>query len=125
MPAETNVMFRLFAGVIVQTPTVIDVNVTGNAEVAEAPDANGDAVKAVAPGLLKVIVCGVPAMVIVAACVEFGRVPLAACTVKLNTPVAVGVPEMMPVAGAKLRPVGSAPADKVQVIGTVPVAVYA
>ena len=43
---------------------------------------------------------------------------------KLKTPVAVGLPEIMPVAAPKLRPVGRAPADTVHEMGTVPVAVY-
>ena len=38
-PAETIVMFRLFAGVIVQTLVVIEVSVTGSIELAVAPDA--------------------------------------------------------------------------------------
>ena len=71
-------MLRLFAGVTVQTVLVMDVKVTGNIELAVALDANGVVLNAVAPGFAKVIVLGVPAIVMVAACGEFGRVPLAA-----------------------------------------------
>jgi hypothetical protein len=41
-------------------------------------------------------------------------------TVKPNVPFAVGVPEMIPVLGAKESPVGSAPAVTVQLNGPVP-----
>ena len=47
----------------------------------------------------------------------------AALTVKLNVPVAVGVPVIAPVDAFKLRPVGSEPPDIDQVIGVEPVAV--
>lgn len=39
----------------------------------------------------------------------------ATVTVKLNVPVAVGVPEMTPVVAARLRPVGRLPEVKDQV----------
>jgi hypothetical protein len=41
-------------------------------------------------------------------------------TVKLDVPVAVGVPEMTPVVAFKVRPAGSAPAMMLQVYGGVP-----
>ena len=47
---------------------------------------------------------------------------LVALTVKLNVPVAVGVPVIAPVAVFKLNPVGSLPLLIAQVIGAVPVA---
>ena len=37
-------------------------------------------------------------------------------TVKLNVPVVVGVPEIIPVFGAMLRPPGRAPAEMLQVL---------
>jgi hypothetical protein len=45
-----------------------------------------------------------------------------ALTVKLNVPAAVGVPEITPVVGFKLKPAGRLRADIDQVIGAVPVA---
>jgi hypothetical protein len=45
-----------------------------------------------------------------------------ALTVKFSVPVTVGVPEIIPVAVFKLKPVGSLPLDIDQVIGVVPVA---
>jgi hypothetical protein len=41
-------------------------------------------------------------------------------TVKLEVPAVVGVPEMTPVAGAKVRPVGRVPTVTDQVKGAVP-----
>jgi hypothetical protein len=45
-----------------------------------------------------------------------------ALTVKLNAPIAVGVPEITPLAVFKLKPVGNVPLLIDQVIGVVPVA---
>ena len=45
-----------------------------------------------------------------------------ALTVKLNVPIAVGIPVIAPVVSFKTRPVDSAPFDIDQVIGVVPVA---
>ena len=45
-----------------------------------------------------------------------------ALTVKLNVPIAVGIPVIAPLVSFKIRPVGSAPFDIDQVIGVVPVA---
>ena len=42
------------------------------------------------------------------------------CTVKLETPVFVGVPEIVPVDEAKVRPVGSDPEERLKVYGAVP-----
>ena len=60
---------------------------------------------------------------IVLACVAFGAVPLAACTVKPNDPAELGVPLMMPLVEFKVRPGGVVPLITVQVIGVVPAAV--
>jgi len=49
-------------------------------------------------------------------------VAFVALTVKLNVPIAVGVPVIAPVASFKLRPAGSVRLDIDQVIGVVPVA---
>ena len=49
-------------------------------------------------------------------------VTFVALTVKLNVPIAVGVPEITPVVSFKLRPAGSVRLDMDQVIGVVPVA---
>ena len=62
-------------------------------------------------------------MVMVLLWVAFGNVPLAACTVKLNEPAAVGVPFRTPVEMLSVRPVGSVPVAMLQVIGVVPLAV--
>ena len=48
---------------------------------------------------------------------------LVALTLKLNVPVAVGVPEITPVDVSKTKPVGNLPLEIDQVIGVVPVAV--
>ena len=45
-----------------------------------------------------------------------------ALTVKLNVPVAVGIPVIAPVVSFKFRPVGNVPLAIAQVIGVVPVA---
>ena len=49
-------------------------------------------------------------------------VAFVALTVKLNVPIAVGVPVMAPVVSFKLRPVGSVRLEIDQVIGFEPVA---
>ena len=49
-------------------------------------------------------------------------VAFVALTVKLNVPIAVGVPVIAPVASFKLRPAGSVRLEIDQVIGVVPVA---
>ncbi len=56
VPAATMVMLRLAAGVMVHTAGVVEVNVTGRPELAVAPEAMVDALKAVAPGLANVMV---------------------------------------------------------------------
>ena len=63
------------------------------------------------------------AMTMVLLWVAFGRVPLAACTVKLNVPAAVGVPLNTPLVPLRVRPAGSVPVVMLQVMGVVPVAV--
>jgi len=50
-------------------------------------------------------------------------VAFVALTVKLNVPIAVGVPVMAPVVSFKLSPVGSVRLEIDQVIGFVPFAV--
>ena len=106
-PAETNVMLRLFAGVIVQTAGVVDVKVTGNPELAVAPEASGDALNSWAPGLLKVIVCEAAAIDILTTC-EFVPALLVAVTVKLYGPATVGVPDST--APVNVTPGGGVPA---------------
>ena len=66
---------------------------------------------------------GAGAMTMVAFWVALGRVPLAAWTVKLNVPAAVGVPLTRPLVALRVRPAGSEPVMTLQVIGAVPVAV--
>ncbi len=56
-------------------------------------------------------------------CTEFDPPALVAVIVGVKLPVAVGVPLIMPVEDPRVRPAGSAPLVKVQVIGVVPVAV--
>ena len=68
------------------------------------------------------MIAGVAVMTMLRAFVPF-PVEFAALTVKLNVPVAVGVPEINPVVSFKLRPAGSVRLDIDQVIGVVPVAV--
>lgn len=68
---------------------------------------------------------GVPVAVtmMLSACVAvcaFGLVESLTCTVKLKVPAEVGVPEMAPVAEARLRPAGSEPWLMLQVYGDVP-----
>ena len=48
---------------------------------------------------------------------------LVALTVKLDVPVTVGMPVIVPVVSFKFMPVGNVPLDIDQVIGVVPVAV--
>ena len=62
-------------------------------------------------------------MVMLALWVAFGNVPLAACTVKLNVPAAVGVPFNIPLAALRVRPAGKLPKATLQVMGVVPLAV--
>ena len=62
-------------------------------------------------------------MVMLALWVAFGNVPLAACTVKLNEPAAVGVPLTTLLTLLSVRPAGSAPLATLQVMGVVPLAV--
>jgi hypothetical protein len=54
--------------------------------------------------------------------VAFGEVPLAACTVKVNDPAVVGVPDSTPLV-LSVKPVGSEPVALVNVIGVEPDAV--
>ncbi len=55
----------------------------------------------------------------VAVCAE-GEVESVTLAVKLNEPDAVGVPEMLPVPPARVRPAGKAPELMFQVKGVVP-----
>ena len=58
--------------------------------------------------------------VIVTICVTLGIVPLAAWTVKLVTPAAIGVPLNTPVTLFKIRPAGGAPVVTLQVLAGLP-----
>ena len=113
VPAETIVIVGPFgptAGApVVQTAGVLEDSVTANPELAVARELNGVVLKFCAPGLLNVIVCGAAATVIANAC---AKLPLAlvAVTVKLNVPVAVGVPASTPPEVSVARPVGIVPA---------------
>ena len=49
-----------------------------------------------------------------------GTVESVTLAVKVNVPGAVGVPEIVPVAAANVRPAGNAPALKLQLYGVVP-----
>jgi hypothetical protein len=55
-------------------------------------------------------------------CLEFEPAAFVAVTVGVNTPVAVGIPLMIPVDEASDNPAGKAPPVTLQVIGAVPVA---
>ena len=59
-------------------------------------------------------------MIMDSACVSFPAA-LVACTVKLNVPVAVGVPDIAP-AVLSVKPPGKFPAVTLHVMGAVPVA---
>ena len=56
-------------------------------------------------------------------CLELDPPALAAVIVGAKTPVAVGVPLIMPVVDPRVSPAGNVPLVTVQVIGVVPVAV--
>jgi hypothetical protein len=55
----------------------------------------------------------------VAVCAE-GKVESVTLAVKLNEPDAVGVPEIVPAATAKVKPAGNAPELMLQLYGVVP-----
>ena len=55
----------------------------------------------------------------VAVCAE-GKVESVTLAVKLNEPDAVGVPEIVPVAAARVKPAGNAPELMLQLYGVVP-----
>jgi hypothetical protein len=69
-----------------------------------------------------VVIVGIVEITILRALVVFPA-ELFALTVKLDVPVAVGVPVIAPVVAFKLKPVGNLPLAIAQVIGVVPVAV--
>ena len=114
-------MLRLLAGVIVQTAGVVDVRVTGIAELAVAPEANGDALNACAPGLLNVMVCAAAAITS-ATTWDAEPVGLVAVTVKLNVPATVGVPANTPPDVSAAIPVGIVPAVTANVGAGLPLA---
>ena len=68
-----------------------------------------------------VVTAGICVMTIVMSFVAFPT-EFVALTVKLNVPVAVGIPVIAPLVAFRFRPVGSAPFPIDQVIGVVPVA---
>jgi hypothetical protein len=80
MPAVTKTILRPD---VVQTPVVVEFNVTGSPELAVAPDAKGLALNGCVPGSLNVMVCGADAIVIVTFCVAFGVMPFIAVTVNI------------------------------------------
>jgi hypothetical protein len=73
------------------------------------------------PGRDGVVIVGAAVMTILRFTVVFPA-EFVALTVKLNVPIAVGVPDITPLAVFKLKPVGNVPLLIDQVIGTVPVA---
>lgn len=119
MPAVTKLIVK---PVVVQTAIVPEFNVTARPDEAVAPEATEPALNGCAPGLLKVIVCGAPFTTMDCAKVVGEPTPLAAWTVKLKVPVAVGVPESTPPV-LRVNPVGKAPAEMVKVGAGDPVAV--
>lgn len=107
----------------VHTVGVVDVRATVRPEDAVAPEAKGVVLKARAPGFAKVMVCEAAETTSVTACVAAGLTPLEAVTVKLNVPVAVGVPAKTPPAVSGFMPVGIVPAVTLNVGAGEPVAV--
>ena len=99
----------IFRPVTVQTGVVADVSTTVRPELAVAADANGVRVNVLGPGLANVIVWLPPTTVNVKLCVPAGVTPLVAVMVKVETPVAVAVPESTPAAD-RLTPGGGVPA---------------
>ena len=99
----------IFKPVTVHTAVVVDVRTTVSPELAVAPEANGVRVNVFGPGLAKVIVWLPPTTVNVKLCVPAGATPLVAVIVKVDTPVAIAVPESTP-AEDRLMPAGSVPA---------------
>ena len=74
------------------------------------------------PGRDGVVIIGISATTILRFIVAFPT-EFVALAVKLNVPVAVGMPVIAPVVAFRIRPVGSAPLLIDQVMGVVPVAV--
>ena len=68
-----------------------------------------------------VVIEGISVMTILRLLVVFPAT-FVALIVKLDVPIAVGIPVIVPVAAFKLKPVGSVPLETDQVIGVVPVA---
>ena len=73
------------------------------------------------PGREVVVTVGISVITILMLLVAFPA-EFVALTVKLDVPIAVGIPVIVPVDAFKLKPVGSVPLDIDQVIGVVPVA---
>ena len=128
VPAAVGVPFRMPVVLLSVRPDgsvpVVTVQVIG--VVPEAVKVLLYAVPTVPAGDAALVIVGATvaaAMTMVLLWVAFGNVPLAACTVKLNVPAAVGVPFRMPDVALSVRPVGSVPVATLQVIGAVPVAV--
>lgn len=107
-PAETIVIFKLFAGVIVQTLAVAEVSVTGSAELAVAPDAIvPPATNGVDAGCANVIVCGLPTTFNVNDWVKLPLALIALIVYGPNVPIAGAVPERTPVAELSVTVPGS------------------
>ena len=62
-------------------------------------------------------------MIMIDNCLKSFPAVLVALTVKVDVPVVVGVPEIMPVVSARLKPAGNVPMTTLHVMGAFPVAV--
>jgi hypothetical protein len=67
-----------------------------------------------------VVITGAAFTTILNACVSLTPFASVTCTVKLNVPVAVGLPEITPVPLFKLNPAGKLPENRLHVSGAVP-----
>ena len=73
------------------------------------------------PGRDGVVIIGISETIMLRLTVAFPT-EFVALTVKLNVPVAVGMPVIAPLVAFRFRPVGNVPLLIAQVIGVVPVA---
>lgn len=103
------VIMLILRPVIVHTGVVADVSTTVRPELAVAAEAIGVELNVLAPGFANVIVWLPPTTVSVKLCVPAGVTPLVAVMVKVDTPVAVAVPESTP-ADDSVTPAGRVPA---------------
>jgi hypothetical protein len=78
------------------------------------------AVPTVPPGNDEIEMVGANAIEIESTFVSFAPTASTTCSVKLNNPAAVGVPEIAPVLALRLSPAGSGPGDNDHVNGCVP-----